>query len=447
MRLAIVAACAAMTLAGCAGAPKKPASAAGVAPPPAATAATRTRAPGTFCEVAGPAQEDPSTRGDYVAGGLYKPGVRDSVPRCIPDVDSIPEPVVVSLPRSPVGNRPVYSVLDREYRVLDDTRGFVEQGIASFYGEKFHGRRTSNLEVYDMFAFTAAHKSLPLPSFARVTNLDNGKSVIVRVNDRGPFHDGRVVDLSYAAAVKLGIHQAGTGRVEVRALHPDEPQTLHASRPATPSAAPAMGAVTTTPSIAASGIDRLVAGMPPAHAGGGPSRAAASAASPATSIAPTAPTESTAPATAVPTAQAPRDYRFDMRQNGKAMSADEFDAWMKQQNVRVATGESAPPAPSQPSSAPAPTVANAAPAPSPASRSAGDAVLLQVASFSARDNAERALARLHGAGIREARVHDGEANGQKVWRVRVGPLAGAGEADVIARLSGLGFGTPHRVRE
>src|SRR5690606_24108414 len=87
---------------------------------------------------------------------------------------------------------------------------------------KFHGRRTSNQEVYDMYAFTAAHKSLPLPSFARVTNLDTGQSVVVRVNDRGPFHEGRVVDLSYAAAGKIGVHPRGTGRVEVRALSPGE---------------------------------------------------------------------------------------------------------------------------------------------------------------------------------------------------------------------------------
>src|SRR3546814_18422567 len=93
---------------------------------------------------------------------------------------------------------------------------------SDLYGNKFHGRRTSNLEVYDMYAFTAAHKSLPLPSFARVTNLDNGKSVVVRVNDRGPFHEGRIIDLSYAAAVKIGIRDRGVGRVEVVGLGPGE---------------------------------------------------------------------------------------------------------------------------------------------------------------------------------------------------------------------------------
>jgi len=168
-----------------------------------------------------PAQEDPGKRGDYVGGGLYAPHIKDSTPDHLPDTDAIPEPVVEALPRSRYGNRSPYQVLGRTYHVLDDTSGFVETGLASYYGEKFHGRRTSNQEVYDMYTFSAAHKSLPLPSFARVTNLDNGQSVVVRVNDRGPFHEGRVIDLSYAAAVKLGIRETGLGRVEVRALMPD----------------------------------------------------------------------------------------------------------------------------------------------------------------------------------------------------------------------------------
>ena len=172
-----------------------------------------------------PAKEDPSTRGHYTAGGLYRPGVKDRTPGYIPKVECIPEPVVREEPRSPVGNNSPYTVLGRQYKVLDDPRGFVEKGTASFYGEKFHGRLTSNREVYDMYAFSAAHKTLPLPSFARVTNLENGESVIVRVNDRGPFHDGRVIDLSYAATVRLGIAQKGTGQVEVRALTPGKPES------------------------------------------------------------------------------------------------------------------------------------------------------------------------------------------------------------------------------
>ena len=147
-----------------------------------------------------PAQEDPSKRGDYVAGGLFRPGVADTVPDEIPDVDLIPEPEVRDEPRARTGNRD-YAVLGQKYRVLDDHEGYAEEGGASYYGKKFHGRRTSSGEVYDMYAFSAAHKSLPLPSFARVTNLDNGKSVVVRVNARGPFHKGRIIDIRYAAAV------------------------------------------------------------------------------------------------------------------------------------------------------------------------------------------------------------------------------------------------------
>jgi rare lipoprotein A len=168
-----------------------------------------------------PAVEDPSKRGDYVAGGLYAPHIADSVPDTLPDVDAIPEPEVKAEPRSRVGNRS-YAVLGKRYQIRDSAEGYVEQGMASFYGKKFHGRLTSNQEVYDMYAFTAAHKSLPLPSYVRVTNLANGKTVVVRVNDRGPFHAGRIIDLSYAAAAKLGFIHQGTARVEVRALSPGE---------------------------------------------------------------------------------------------------------------------------------------------------------------------------------------------------------------------------------
>ena len=210
----------AMALAACSTAPKKspPPPTGGTASPPTASSGADT---GKDCSRYAPAQEDPSTRGHYTAGGLYKPGVADSTPDHLPDLDCIREPQVTAEPRSRVGNKSPYSVLGKQYRVLDRVDGYVEQGTASYYGNKFHGRRTSNQEVYDMYAYSAAHKSLPLPSFARVTNLDNGKSVVVRVNDRGPFHEGRVIDLSYAAAVKLGITQRGTGLVEVRALTPD----------------------------------------------------------------------------------------------------------------------------------------------------------------------------------------------------------------------------------
>lgn len=142
----------------------------------------------------------------------------DSGPAVPPDLRHVQEPVPRAEPRSRYGNPSSYTVLGRTYHVLDSADGFVERGIASWYGNKFHGKRTSSGEPYDMYAMTAAHKTLPIPVHVRVTNLDNGKSIIVRVNDRGPFKDGRIIDLSYAAAHKLEMTGTGTARVEIRAL-------------------------------------------------------------------------------------------------------------------------------------------------------------------------------------------------------------------------------------
>ena len=132
----------------------------------------------------------------------------------------LPDPVVRALPKSPRGNRP-YMVWGTRYDVLDSAEGYDRRGLASWYGTKFNGRETSSGEVYDMFDLTAAHRSLPLPSYVRVTNTDNGKSTVVRVNDRGPFHPERIIDLSYAAAVKLGFHDQGVAPVRVQAVAPE----------------------------------------------------------------------------------------------------------------------------------------------------------------------------------------------------------------------------------
>jgi peptidoglycan lytic transglycosylase len=155
-------------------------------------------------------------------GSRYRDG-SDSVPGDVPDVSKLVEPVPKVEPHSLYGNKSPYTVLGRSYRVLPSARGYDERGIASFYGNKFHGYKTSSLETYDMYAFSAASTTLPLPSYARVTNLENGKSVIVRINDRGPFHQNRLIDLSYAAAVKIGIWPKGTGLVEVRGIDPSSP--------------------------------------------------------------------------------------------------------------------------------------------------------------------------------------------------------------------------------
>ena len=134
------------------------------------------------------------------------------------DPSDIHDAVPRKEPRARYGNQSPYTVLGKTYTVLPTSNGYHERGIASWYGSKFHGRRTSSGEPYDMHLATAAHKSLPLPSYVEVKNLDNGRKMIVKVNDRGPFHEGRIIDLSYAAAIKLGVDQTGTANVEVRAL-------------------------------------------------------------------------------------------------------------------------------------------------------------------------------------------------------------------------------------
>lgn len=145
------------------------------------------------------------------------PGAPDLSPT---DIASIPEPIPKAEPRSALGNPPFYDVLGKRYFVLPSAAGFVERGIASWYGPGFHKERTSTGDPYNMYAMTAAHKTLPLPCYARVTNLSNGKSVVVYINDRGPFKEGRIVDLSYTAAAKLDILKAGTAPVELEVLSP-----------------------------------------------------------------------------------------------------------------------------------------------------------------------------------------------------------------------------------
>ena len=335
-----------------------------------------------------PAQEDLSTRGDYVAGGLYKPGVNDSIKGVTVNADLIPEPDVIALPLSRYGNKPVYSVLGKNYNVLADTRGYREEGTASYYGKKFHGRRTSAQEVYDMYAFSAAHKTLPIPSFARVTNLDNGKSVVVRVNDRGPFHEGRVIDLSLAAATKIGIVARGTGRVRVEALQPD-----------------------------------------------------GSAATQAVAM----------PADTRPTFR-PDAARFAMRQDGRNMTAAEFETWLKSRNITIATGAprpvTAPPIPATAAS----VVAQVVTAETTVASTAADLkpgpgeIVLQVASFASPNNANDAMTRLLTAGINGARVIEGtSAAGARIWRLRVGPVAQNESPRVIERIAALGLGRPVRV--
>ncbi len=145
--------------------------------------------------------------------------VKDSAPaNYSKQWDEIPDAVPVSVKPSKYGNPDSYEVFGETYYVKDSATGFQQKGIASWYGNKFHGERTSSGEDYNMYAMTAAHKTLPIPVFVEVTNHDNGRKAIVKVNDRGPFHEGRIIDLSYAAATKLGVAKTGTANVSIRVV-------------------------------------------------------------------------------------------------------------------------------------------------------------------------------------------------------------------------------------
>lgn len=141
----------------------------------------------------------------------------DSIPSRLPNQAELKDAIARSEPYSRGGNKD-YRVLGKDYKVLTSAQGFEQVGIASWYGKKFHGHLTSNGEIYDMYAMSAAHKNLPLPTYLKVTNLDNNKSVIVRVNDRGPFHQSRIIDLSYSAAYKLDMLSTGTAKVKITAM-------------------------------------------------------------------------------------------------------------------------------------------------------------------------------------------------------------------------------------
>ena len=168
-----------------------------------------------------------------IGGCATRPTSGTAEPPGVPpaDVLAVPDAVPKHEPRSAAGNPPFYEVFGRRYFVLDSADGFRERGVASWYGPGFHAERTSNGEPYDMYQMTAAHRTLPLPSYVRVTHLGNGRSIVVRVNDRGPFKDDRIIDLSYTAAAKLGMLEAGTALVEVEALTPDAPRGTAAPAP------------------------------------------------------------------------------------------------------------------------------------------------------------------------------------------------------------------------
>ncbi|WP_343218423.1 septal ring lytic transglycosylase RlpA family protein [Luteibacter aegosomaticola] len=361
----------------------------------------------------------------------------DSVPTEMPDFSKIPEPVPKNEPRSLYGNKSPYSVLGQTYNVLPTPKGYVERGIASFYGNKFHGYKTSNLEEYDMYQFSAAHKTLPLPSYARVTNLENGKSVIVRINDRGPFHENRIIDLSFAAAVKIGVWPSGTGLVEVRAIDPSDPSSV---------SAPPF--VQTTPKPAP------VTAPPP------PVRSSRTPPPPAARTAPTA----AAVATGAVIAGAPRPAPTSTTSTPVAVGNPEDDGPVPgMTNASVA--DALPPsaagapvatrAPSADIAAPVGTSIPVAKAPqaapgaaagtasSPAAVPGKPSIYLQVGAFSDLANANRVADQLNRAGVGPVSVIEANVAGRSIRKVRVGPLADVDTADrVTDQIAGMGLPRP-----
>ena len=366
-----------------------------------------------------PAKEDPSTRDRYLPGGLYRPGVKDRSPGVSLNIACIPEPEVKDEPRSDFGNQSPYTVLGRRYEVLSRSKGYVARGLASYYGVKFHGRLTSNHEVYDMYALTAAHRTLPIPSFALVTNVQTGASVVVRINDRGPFHSDRIIDLSYAAAVKLNMVKQGTAVVEVRAV--------------TPSDAPLLLARRSAPVAPEHPLPSPVAQSSPARAG-------AAALSP---LSPEAMPLAPQPIASHPAAGQSSSpiARLSGQLGSSPLSLADGRSSLSSARTAVADRDGA----SQSSHV------TIGPDGSHRVENASlQSVQLQVASYAVRANADRARAQLVSAGI-GAHVNDVRASGQTLWRVSVFAPDLTSASTLAERIARLGFEMPqiasHRLRD
>lgn len=217
-----LAALAMLALAGCTTAPVVSDTAR--APRPTAPAATVLRAPAAGKPATGLPELPPANSG---RGGYYQDdGPGDAPP---PDLENVPDAEVRNDPLLPFSNRP-YTVFGKTYTPITDNRPYTQIGVGSWYGKKFHGQRTSSGELYDMYKMTAAHPVLPIPSYARLTNMVSGAVVIVRINDRGPFHANRAIDVSYTAALKLGLLGKGSHELQIERILPDEVDRMLATR-------------------------------------------------------------------------------------------------------------------------------------------------------------------------------------------------------------------------
>jgi rare lipoprotein A (peptidoglycan hydrolase) len=306
-------------------------------------------------------------------------------------------------PRARYGNPPFYDVFGKRYYVLSSSVGYWERGVASWYGPGFHKERTSTGEPYDMYGMTAAHKTLPLPAYVRVTNLQNGRSVVVRVNDRGPFVGNRIIDLSYTAAAKLDMLRNGTAMVEVRAIDPSVPPLPPVVTASTSPAASATPATASTPAaapVAAALVIMPLAATPSAAA---PS-ATPPAAAPPTAASSTAVSLAAAPGATTPSAVPPA----------------------------IAAANAAPEAASAPGAAPA------------APGFTRPTLFIQAGAFSDPANAERLAQKLRGDNLGKVFVRNDVIAGRKMYRVRIGPVPDVAEFDrVVAALERAGIGDAH----
>jgi rare lipoprotein A len=306
---------------------------------------------------------------------------------------NVPDAIPRFEPRSLYGNPPFYEVFGKRYYVMATSVNYLERGVASWYGPGFHKVRTSIGEPYDMYGMTAAHKTLPLPAYVRVTNLENGRSVVVRINDRGPFVGNRIIDLSYTAAAKLDMLRNGTAMVEVRALQPVDPAGN--TNPTVPSLQTTTVAPTVTvPTVASGGAP----GAPPASALvtdtplPNPPAPVASASTAAASAA----------LTAVPIGSA------------------------------GATSAAALP-PGAPAIAPAPVTSVPV-----------RTFYLQAGAFADPGNAQRLADKLRGGGYGQVFVREDLIGGRKLYRVRIGPVPNVSEFDrVVAALEQAGVRDAH----
>ncbi|MEA3273961.1 MAG: septal ring lytic transglycosylase RlpA family protein [Pseudomonadota bacterium] len=332
--------------------------------------------------------------------GCSSTGGKDSAPGNPPDLSDVPDAVPKVEPKSKYGNPKSYVVFGKRYHTKPSSEGHVEQGLASWYGKKFHGRKTSSGERYDMYAMTAAHKSLPLPTYARVTNLKNGRSAVVKINDRGPFHGKRIIDLSYAAAHKLGVVSKGTALVEVQAIDPRRPD-----------------------------IDRREHNLfvdSDGDSATGSSRASE----------PVLVTEN----------RTSTETRRNASSQSVGLVAQKAEPAEKKPSsspdkapIRVARPDTA--------STPDPKVATASEEAASA-RSAGSILYLQVGAFGERTNAEQLRRQLVDQLAEQVQVRTGDGGKAALYKVRVGPFDSRQKAHKVSeQLASLGLTQSHVVRE